>query len=184
MQEDIKYFKFNFHLIPELDRNKIREALRTAFKMKWIEQVDAPKQKSAPKKKAKQVTDEDEKRFEIFWNTFNYKKGKANAREAWMNIEINDQLFGQIIKAAMKEASSRWEIEKKGSTPIWAQGWLNQKRWLDYDGSSPAIAGITTDDEPKGWEKFFEEYSGKAPEMRWHQLSQSTKNEIKEGMKL
>ena len=180
---EIKYFKFNLHLIPDLDRQQLSEALKVAYQKGWLEDYTPPKPKAASKKKTKQITDEDEKRFEIFWKTFNYKKGKANARDAWMNIEMDDELFERIIKAAMREASNRWEIEKKGSTPIWAQGWLNQKRWIDYDAASPVAVGIATDQEPEGWKEYFIEYSGKEPEMSWHQLSQSTKNEIKEGMK-
>ena len=70
--------------------------------------------------------------FEKFWTAFNYKKDKASAADAWMEIPaLTNSLVVVICKAAEATASARPELIAKGRTPIYAQGWLSARRWED-----------------------------------------------------
>jgi hypothetical protein len=70
--------------------------------------------------------------FNQFWESFNYKKDKAKAADAWLSIpELTTCLVNQICEAAKKEAMDRKQILNEGRTPIYAQGWLTAKRWED-----------------------------------------------------
>ncbi|MDE6734621.1 MAG: hypothetical protein K2J64_04055 [Desulfovibrio sp.] len=76
--------------------------------------------------------------FEAFWDAFDLKKGKAEAADAWLDIpELTDRLVARICDAARQEAEARREIEARGGTPKWAQGWLTARRWEDYEPSKP-----------------------------------------------
>jgi hypothetical protein len=70
-------------------------------------------------------------RFEEFWNSFNYKKGKGGAQRSWDKIKLTDDLFHQIIEGAKREASNRPALIAKQGTPKMAQGWLTERRWED-----------------------------------------------------
>ncbi len=70
--------------------------------------------------------------FERFWESFAYKKDKANAADAWMDIpQLTNSLVETICKAAQKEAAARQKKLNKGLTPIYAQGWISARRWED-----------------------------------------------------
>lgn len=72
--------------------------------------------------------------FEKFWETFGYKKGRAEAIDAWAAIpQLTDTLMEQILSAARKEAERRPEIQSAGRTPIYAQGWITGRRWEDEE---------------------------------------------------
>ena len=174
----------NLHLIPEADRAVLREALKIAFKKKWLEMCEKPpKAKPRKRQSAKTASKEQLAQFETFWKAFNYKKGKAGALQNWLEIKMTDELSELIIHAANKEAAARFEIEKRGSTPIWAQGWLTQQRWLDYEDSPRTMTiGVKKEIEPEGWEAFFEEYTGKKPQYKWLELMEDTRKEIREAM--
>lgn len=71
--------------------------------------------------------------FQRFWDAFAYPKGKAEAADAWLGIpQLTDSLVALICYAAQCEAAERSSLENKGQTPKWAQGWLNARRWEDY----------------------------------------------------
>jgi len=75
--------------------------------------------------------------FNNFWETFNFKQGKATAADSWYNIQtLTNQILEQILIAAKIESDRRPELISKGSTPKWAQGWLSDRRWEDeiYQG--------------------------------------------------
>ncbi|MDE5878493.1 MAG: hypothetical protein K2G99_00445, partial [Desulfovibrio sp.] len=81
--------------------------------------------------------------FEAFWTAFDLKKGKAEAADAWLDIpELTDRLVARICDAARQEAQARREIEARGGTPKWAQGWLTARRWEDYEPSKPPPASL------------------------------------------
>lgn len=67
--------------------------------------------------------------FLQFWDVFNYKHGRAEAADAWLDLEVNKELFDEIIKGAKREAERRPKLEEKGLTPIYPQGWLSARRW-------------------------------------------------------
>lgn len=84
-------------------------------------------------KKKKKLTGWKLKTFEEFWIAFNWKKGKAEAADAWLQIPglTKDLVTETIIPAALLEADGRQAIIDRGSTPKWAQGWLSGRRWED-----------------------------------------------------
>jgi hypothetical protein len=74
------------------------------------------------------------KAFDEFWETFAFKKGRAEAADAWLDIsDFTHELARKIINAAVKEARARPVLISKGQTPKWAQGWLSARRWEDWE---------------------------------------------------
>lgn len=81
-------------------------------------------------KKGRKLEGSKLERFNKFWDTFDYKEGKAEAADAWMDIkDLNGTKFFRILKVAKYEAGRRQELRDKGKTPKMAQGWLTGKRW-------------------------------------------------------
>lgn len=77
--------------------------------------------------------------FTRFWEAFAFAKGKAEAADAWLDIpELTDVLVARICDAARQEAEVRDRLMAKGGSPKWAQGWLNARRWEDYEPAPPA----------------------------------------------
>jgi hypothetical protein len=79
-----------------------------------------------------------------FWETFNYKKGKAPAADAWLKIhwakktdhaaaELNRELLVMILTGAAIERAQRELKIEAGQTPCYAEKWLSSKRWEDED---------------------------------------------------
>jgi hypothetical protein len=93
--------------------------------------------------------EETEKRiadFEIFWNTFNYKKGRGGAEKSWQAISnYSDDLFKKIIEGAKREDQERPALIAKNRTPKWAQGWITEKRWED-ESTAPIMKTILNAD--------------------------------------
>ncbi len=82
--------------------------------------------------KGKKLRDKNLEWFEKFWEAFDYKKGKRNAADSWLNLGIlNQETVDIIISGAKREAEIRPNLIEKGRTPIYAQGWLTGKRWED-----------------------------------------------------
>lgn len=70
--------------------------------------------------------------FKLFWDAFDYKASKAEAADAWMDIQtLTDSLMDVIINAAQLEAERRPRLKERGSTPKMAQGWISGRRWED-----------------------------------------------------
>lgn len=70
--------------------------------------------------------------FNRFWEAFDYKTGKAEAADAWLDIPLlTNALVEKIVAAAKQEAERRPRLKDKGGTPKMAQGWLSAKRWED-----------------------------------------------------
>ncbi len=75
--------------------------------------------------------------FEQFWNSFNYKKGRADAFAAWGKIKnLTPELMTKIMQAAKAEADGREFLIRRGATPKMAQGWLTARRWEDEPETS------------------------------------------------
>lgn len=75
------------------------------------------------------------KRFNQFWEAFNYRKGKAGAAKSWGNIGVmSDELLQLILAGAAREAKKRNKLIDQGSIPKMAQGWLTDRRWEDEQG--------------------------------------------------
>jgi len=77
------------------------------------------------------------KAFKEFWRVFAYPHGKADAADAWLDLHekynIDEKLYKEIIKGAQREAGKRNALIDSGRTPIMSQGWLNGRRWEDYE---------------------------------------------------
>ena len=75
--------------------------------------------------------------FEQFWQTFGYKKGRAKAEEAfareYAKAKGSPDWLQTVMQAAAKEAQRRLHLIAAGQTPIYAQGWLTQRRYEDED---------------------------------------------------
>jgi hypothetical protein len=73
--------------------------------------------------------------FNQFWEVFNYKRGKAEAGDAWLDIPLlTDKIVEDILLAARKESSRRQRLLDANRTPKMAQGWLSSRRWEDDYG--------------------------------------------------
>ncbi|MCG7989395.1 MAG: helix-turn-helix domain-containing protein [Candidatus Thiodiazotropha weberae] len=72
-------------------------------------------------------------RFNEFWETFELKRGKPEAADAWLDAKVTEDLFPTIITAARHEALIRRKQGENGPAPKWAQGWLSGRRWEDGD---------------------------------------------------
>lgn len=67
-----------------------------------------------------------------FWNAFNYKHGRAEAADAWIDIpQLTRTLVEKIVDAAKKESANRPDMIRQGRTPKMAQGWISARRWED-----------------------------------------------------
>lgn len=102
--------------------------------------------------------------FERFWEAFDFRHGKAEAADAWIAIKsMTPELLARICDAVSQEAERREYIQAKGQTPKWAQGWLNSRRWEDYEPRKPRAPN--SGNSP--WERTpSEEEWRKAQEMR------------------
>lgn len=89
-------------------------------------------------------------RFNRFWQAFGWKHGKQVAVGAWWSLEqegeITPEAFPKIIAAAKAERARRHDHMKRGGSPKWAQGWLNDGRFDDEaalpdDAVTTAAAG-------------------------------------------
>lgn len=89
-------------------------------------------QKFYHSKSGKKLTEKRLETFYQFWDSFDFKQGKAAAADSWLKIPaLNQKLVKQILSAAKIEASGRQKIINKGGTPKWAQGWITERRWED-----------------------------------------------------
>lgn len=72
--------------------------------------------------------------FDQFWKAFGWKNGKQDAARIWKQINPDHKTVEHILYAARKTAETR---DTKNSTPKWAQGWLSERRWTDWDQPKP-----------------------------------------------
>ena len=83
-------------------------------------------------KKKKRLSGKRLETFNQFWDAFAYKKGKAEAADAWLEIpSMTMATVEEIVAAAKMEAENRHKLEAAGKTPKMAQGWLSGRRWED-----------------------------------------------------
>lgn len=93
-------------------------------------------------KKGRKLTGKKLQQFNRFWTAYAYQKGKAEAADAFLDIQgFNDELLEVIVTAATAEAASRTAALAQGKTPKMAQGWLSGRRWEDEAlDSTPTVA--------------------------------------------
>jgi hypothetical protein len=76
------------------------------------------------------LNDRQRKWFAAFWLAFGYKQGRNEAAMRWHQLgELTDAQYQQIVDAAKKEAGKQLA---PGQVRKMAQGWLADKRYLDY----------------------------------------------------
>lgn len=110
--------------------------------------ADAERTQKAPQEevlrgKKKTLRGKRAETFNRFWEAFAYKKDKAQAIDAWAAIPtLTDAIVDTICLAAEQVARQRPELTASGRTPIYAQGWLNGRRWEDEEETSEAEMGF------------------------------------------
>jgi len=78
----------------------------------------------------RELSERQRKWFAAFWNAFGHKQGRNEAAMRWYQLgELTDEQYRQIVEAARKEASKQLA---PGQVRKMAQGWLFEKRYLDY----------------------------------------------------
>jgi hypothetical protein len=83
-------------------------------------------------KKKRKLTGKRLETFNKFWNIFDYKKGRAEAADSWLDIPLlTDSIVADIFLGAKAEAIVRQRLLDTGKTPKMAQGWLSGRRWED-----------------------------------------------------
>lgn len=104
-------------------------------------------------KKKRKMNGKRFKSFLVFWDAFDYKKGKREAADAWYDIpSLNQSLVDKIVAAAKLESEHRKELVAKGGIPKMAQGWINGFRWEDdIKTNKPEIISVPIPD--KIWKK-------------------------------
>ena len=108
-------------------------------------------------KKKKNLTGKRLETFLLFWEAFDYKKGKAEAADAWIDIErLTMTVVEKIVSAAKSEAAIRSGLIAEGKTPKMAQGWLSGRRWEDEAVDKPT--NKTVDPHAEARRKVLEKY--------------------------
>ncbi len=81
--------------------------------------------------------------FVIIWHLYDHKHNRAEAAQAFMQIKFPaktddgyQDLVMRLIYGAKKDRASRWDREQNGVTIMYLQGWLNNRRWENYDDYS------------------------------------------------
>jgi hypothetical protein len=83
-------------------------------------------------KKKRKLTGKRLETFNKFWEVFNYRRGKAEAADAWLDIPtLTDSIVSDILLGAKAEAMARQRLIDSGRTPKMAQGWITARRWED-----------------------------------------------------
>ena len=83
-------------------------------------------------KKKRRITGKRLETFMLFWEVFDFKRGKAEATDVWLDIPtLTDKIVNEIVLAAKAEAKRRPDLKSNGGKPKMAQGWLSGKRWED-----------------------------------------------------
>ncbi len=83
-------------------------------------------------KKKKKLKGDVLRDFLLFWDAFDYKKGKAEAADAFRSVYI-PKVLPQIIEGAEREAKGRDSLLRSNKTPKMAEGWLSGRRWEDQE---------------------------------------------------
>ena len=106
-------------------------------------------------KKKRKLTGKRLDSFKLFWEAFGYKKGKAEAADAWLDIpQMTGALVCKIVAASKVEALQRVDLLIRGSTPKMAQGWLSARRWEDEplvpaQSAKTEISPVTADESAR-----------------------------------
>lgn len=79
--------------------------------------------------------------FDAFWKAYGLKKGKNEAAMRWHQLgPLSGDVYQRILAAAQAEARQWRDNPPPGQTRIYAQGWLQARRWEDHDALTPALS--------------------------------------------
>jgi uncharacterized protein YdaU (DUF1376 family) len=101
-----------------------------------------------PKRATRRATSTEEQ-FDRFWSVYPIRKGKAAARKLFRALSPADA--EHAINAARQYAA---ECEAKGTEPKYrkyAEGWLNARRFEDYDNTTRCDPIEVVDGKEWGW---------------------------------
>lgn len=71
--------------------------------------------------------------FDIFWVAFGKHGNRDRAAARWTQLgQLPKPEYDSIVEAAKRESDARKKLPEN-RTGIHADGWLNQRRWLDND---------------------------------------------------
>lgn len=78
--------------------------------------------------------------FQNFWDAYDLKRDRLRAERAWNRLSANDKR-----DAVARIAAYREDCDRRGVSRMYAQGYLNNRRWEDdFSSSSARSAGIDT----------------------------------------
>ena len=81
--------------------------------------------------------------FNRVWDAFGYKRNKAEAADAFIDIEgLSEPLVAAICRAAEQEAARRPDLVARGKTPKMLTGWLSGRRWEDVADAPPPLVPV------------------------------------------
>ena len=72
--------------------------------------------------------------FDRFWKAYGWKHGKQQAAKTWGQLDPDPETVAHILYAARKASEAR---DPRNGAPKWAQGWLSERRWTDWDMPKP-----------------------------------------------
>jgi len=131
-QEDVQQVSIkcpsSVHKQTLIKKEKIKDLTAKEEKTPLLQEEEFYRTKKRKKLQGKKLS-----RFNNFWMAFDYRKGKAEAADVWLEIEKNlsDETYKAIIAGAKREALARPELLENNKTPKMAQGWLSGRRWED-----------------------------------------------------
>lgn len=113
-------------------------------------------------------------RFKTLWEVFDYKKGKANAADSFLE-QYSESVWKDMLSGAEATASMREALSRSGRTPKMLQGWLSGRRWEDeqstdvavYSGGGSSTSRDTISPEEQAALKKRLDIMGIDPEMDW-----------------
>lgn len=95
-------------------------------------------------KKKRKLTGKRLETFNRFWDIFDYKKGRAEAADSWLDIPtLTDSIVADIYLGAKNESIRRRRLIESGRTPKMAQGWLTARRWEDESSQAIKVVART-----------------------------------------
>lgn len=81
--------------------------------------------------------------FNRVWDAFGYKRNKAEAADAFLDIKgLSESLVSVICRAAQQEAARRPDLVARGKTPKMLTGWLSGRRWEDEADAPPPLVPV------------------------------------------
>lgn len=124
---------------------RTKEKELSAFSMQDVPVIEKEKEDFFLTKKKRRLAGKRLETFNRFWDAFDYKRGKTEAADAWIDIpSLTGSLVETIILKAKAEATGRTSLIQSGHTPKMAQGWLTARRWEDEtETPKPAISLVS-----------------------------------------